>query len=107
MAWIYLLIAGIFEVVWSTTMKLSNGFSLLGYSAATILGMLISFGSLVMATKTLPLSLAYPIWTGIGAVGSIIVGVSLFHDHLTPLTWVFVVLSVISIIGIKIATNGK
>ena len=77
MSWIYLLIAGIFEVVWSTAMKLSNGFSVLLYSVITVIGMIISFGSLVLATKSLPLSLAYPIWTGIGAVGSVIVGVIL------------------------------
>ena len=80
MSWIYLLIAGIFEVVWSTAMKLSNGFSVLLYSVITVIGMIISFGSLVLATKSIPLSLAYPIWTGIGAVGSVIVGVILFHD---------------------------
>lgn len=68
MSWIYLLIAGIFEVVWSTAMKISNGFSVLLYSVITVIGMIISFGSLVLATKSLPLSLAYPIWTGIGAV---------------------------------------
>ena len=79
MSWIYLLIAGIFEVVWSTAMKLSNGFSVLLYSVITVIGMIISFGSLVLATKSLPLSLAYPIWTGIGAVGSVIVGVILFQ----------------------------
>lgn len=61
MSWIYLLIAGIFEVVWSTAMKLSNGFSVLLYSVITVIGMIISFGSLVLATKSLPLSLAYPI----------------------------------------------
>lgn len=106
MSWIYLLIAGIFEVVWSTAMKLSNGFSMLLYSVITIIGMIISFGSLVLATKSLPLSLAYPIWTGIGAVGSVIAGVILFHDQLSGLTWVFVVLLVVSIIGIKM-TSGN
>ena len=106
MSWIYLLIAGIFEVVWSTAMKLSNGFSVLLYSVITVIGMIISFGSLVLATKSLPLSLAYPIWTGIGAVGSVIVGVILFHDQLSELTWVFGVLLVVSIIGIKM-TSGN
>lgn len=106
MSWIYLLIAGIFEVVWSTAMKLSNGFSVLLYSVITVIGMIISFGSLVLATKSLPLSLAYPIWTGIGAVGSVIVGVLLFHDQLSGLTWVFGVLLVVSIIGIKM-TSGN
>lgn len=109
MSWIYLLIAGIFEVVWSTAMKLSNGFSVLLYSVITVIGMIISFGSLVLATKSLPLSLAYPIWTGIGAVGSVIVGVILFHDQLSGLTWVFGVLLVVSIIGIKMIkmTSGN
>ena len=106
MSWIYLLIAGIFEVVWSTAMKLSNGFSVLLYSVITVIGMIISFGSLVLATKSLPLSLAYPIWTGIGAVGSVIVGVILFYDQLSGLTWVFGVLLVVSIIGIKM-TSGN
>lgn len=105
MSWIYLLIAGIFEVVWATTMKLSNGFSILSYSLATLVGMIISFGGLVLATKNLSLSIAYPIWTGIGAVGAIIVGVVLFHDHFSVVTWLFVVLLVVSIIGIK-ATTG-
>lgn len=105
MSWIYLLIAGIFEIVWATTMKLSNGFSILSYSLATLIGMLISFGSLILATKNLSLSIAYPIWTGIGAVGAIIVGVCLFQDHFSPLTWIFVILLVISIIGIKV-TSG-
>lgn len=105
MSWIYLLIAGIFEVVWATTMKLSEGFSILAYSVATIVGRLISFGSLVLATKNLPLSIAYPIWTGIGTVGAILMGVLLFHDHFSVLTWLFVLLLVISIIGIKV-TSG-
>ncbi|KRM16930.1 hypothetical protein FC49_GL000087 [Limosilactobacillus oris DSM 4864] len=64
MAWIYLLIAGIFEVVWATAMKLSNGFSNLPYAALTLVGMIISFAGLVMATKHLPLSLAYPTPSG-------------------------------------------
>ncbi|MCH3911624.1 MAG: multidrug efflux SMR transporter [Limosilactobacillus oris] len=105
MAWIYLLIAGIFEVVWATTMKLSNGFSNLPYAALTLGGMVISFARLIMATKHLPLSLAYPIWTGIGAVGSIIVGVILFHDQLPAITWIFVILLIIAIIGIKLTAG--
>lgn len=105
MSWIYLLIAGIFEVVWATTMKLSNGFSILSYSLATLVGIAISFGSLVLATKNLSLSIAYPIWTGIGAVGAIVVGVVLFHDQFSAVTWLFVILSVVSIIGIKVTTG--
>lgn len=104
MTWFYLVIAGVFEVVWATTMKLSHGFSQLGYSLATVIGMGLSFGFLALATKHLPLSIAYPVWTGIGAVGSIIIGVTLFHDQLSPATWIFVGLLVISILGIKLTS---
>lgn len=105
MTWLLLFIAGIFEVAWATTMKLSQGFSHLGFSIATVLGMILSFLFLELAIKHLPLSLAYPIWTGIGAVGSIIVGVVLFKDQLSLLTWFFVVLLVVGIIGIKITSS--
>lgn len=105
MSWIYLVIAGICEVCWATTMKLSDGFSKLNYSAYTVIGMIISFYFLIKATKNLPIGIAYPIWTGIGAVGSIIASVVLFHDHLPNITWVFVGLLLIGIIGIK-ATSG-
>ena len=105
MSWIYLLIAGIFEVVWAAAMKLSNGFSNLPYAALTLGGMVISFVGLIMATKHLPLSLAYPIWTGNGAVGSLIVGVDHFHDQLPTITWVFVILLIVAIIGIKLTAG--
>ncbi|MFB9768912.1 DMT family transporter [Lactiplantibacillus modestisalitolerans] len=104
MTWVYLVVAGIFEVVWATMMKLSAGFSHLGYSLATIVGMLFSFGFLALATKHLPLSIAYPIWTGIGAVGAILVGLIFFKDSIAPLTWVFIVMLVVGIIGIKLTS---
>ncbi|GAK47858.1 small multidrug resistance protein [Secundilactobacillus oryzae JCM 18671] len=105
MVWIELFIAGIFETVWATTMKFSHGFTRLGFTIATIVGMTASFVFLARATKTLPLSIAYPIWTGIGAVGSILVGVVLFKDVLSPLTWVFVGFLLIGIVGIKLTTG--
>ena len=96
MQWFYLVLAGGFEVVWATFMKLSHGFTRLGFALATLAG---------MAVKHLPLSLAYPVWTGIGAVGSIIVGVILFKDQLQPATWFFIALLVIGIIGIKVTSR--
>ena len=89
MAWMELIIAGILEVSWSTMM----------------IGMIASFYFLSKAIKSLPMSLSYPIWTGIGAVGSVIIGVVLFHDKLNLSTWFFVGMLLISIIGIKI-TSG-
>lgn len=105
MVWIWLIIAGLFETFWATAMKLSQGFSKPVWAVLTILGMVASFAGLVIATKRLPIGVAYPVWTGIGAVGSVIMSVILFHDHLNSLTWIFVALLIISIIGIK-ATSG-
>ncbi|GAF41264.1 sugE protein [Agrilactobacillus composti DSM 18527 = JCM 14202] len=105
MTWVYLIIAGAFEVVWATTMKLSHGFTNFWYAAATVVGLILSGVFLALAVKHLPISLAYPIWTGIGAVGSIIVGVVFFKDSLPALTWVFIAMLVVGIIGIKV-TSG-
>lgn len=105
MTWVYLFLAGIFEVVWASSMKLSEGFSDIRWSLITIIGMVISFGLLGLSLKQLPLSLSYPIWTGIGAVGSIIVGVVIFGDKLSLFTWLFVLLLVVGIMGIKF-TSG-
>ena len=84
MAWVFLGIAGIMEVFWSTCLKLSEGFTKLGFSALTVIGMLISFGLLSRAMKTLPLGTAYGIWTGIGALGAVLVGLVLFKEPWTP-----------------------
>ncbi|GAY73888.1 DMT family transporter [Lentilactobacillus kosonis] len=105
MSWINLLIAGFFEVFWATTLKLSHGFTKLGFSIATLIGLALSFYFLAKATKTMPISLSYPIWTGIGAVGSILVGVFLFKDNLSITTWIFVIMLIVGIIGIKV-TSG-
>ena len=105
MSWIFLFLAGIFEVVWASTMKLSQGFSIIKYDILTIVGMLVSFGFLTLAMKKLPLGIAYPIWTGIGAVGAILVGALIFKDKVPSLTWVFVLMLVVGLIGIKV-TSG-
>lgn len=105
MAWVSLIVAGIFEMFWATMMKLSEGFSKLNYSLLTIIGMIASFYFLAKSLHSLPLSLAYPIWTGIGAVGSILIGVFLFKDQSSIVTSFFVLLLVIGIIGNKV-TSG-
>ena len=85
MAWIYLLIAGLLEVVWAYGMKLSAGFTQLGASLLTLVAMLLSFGLLAIAMKSLPLGTAYTVWTGIGAVGSFTVGIVVLGEAVTPL----------------------
>lgn len=104
MTWIYLILAGLCEVWWATAMKLSDGFHQIGWAIITIIGMIASFAGLIIASKHLPIGIAYPVWTGIGAVGSVIVGAVLFHDQMNWLTWIFVILLIISIIVIKIPT---
>lgn len=104
-AWIFLVVAGIFEMFWATMMKLSEGFSKWNYSLLTVIGMIVSFYFLAKSLHSLPMSLAYPIWTGIGAVGSILIGVFFFKDHLSLLTSFFVALLIVGIIGIKV-TSG-
>lgn len=84
MAWIYLLIAGLLEVVWAYSMKLSAGFSQIGAGIVTLVAMLMSFGLLAIAMKSLPLGTAYTVWTGIGAVGSFAVGVTVLGEAVTP-----------------------
>lgn len=75
MAWSTLVVAGLLEVVWSYAMKQSHGFTRLGPSVVTLVAMAASFGLLSYAMRTIPLGTAYPIWTGVGAVGAFLVGV--------------------------------
>lgn len=104
MSWINLFIAGFFEIFWATTLKLSHGFTKLNFAILTVIGLVLSFIFLAQATKNLNLSIAYPVWTGIGAVGSIVVGVFIFKDQLSTMTIFFIVLLIISIIGIKLTS---
>lgn len=83
MAWIYLVLAGILEVVWAFTLKQSDGFTRLIPSLVTIAAMAASFGLLSLSMRTLPLGTAYTIWTGIGAIGAFIVGIVALGEHLS------------------------
>ena len=105
MAWVFLVVAGFLEVFWSSFLKLSEGFTKLGFSIVTVAGMLASFYFLSQAMKTLPLGTAYAIWTGIGAVGSVVVGILAFREPVTATRMFFTVLLLAGIIGIKL-TSG-
>jgi quaternary ammonium compound-resistance protein SugE len=80
MSWIYLIAAGLLEVVWAYFMKQSQGFTRLIPSSITIVAMMASFGLLAVAMRTLPLSTAYTVWTGIGAVGAFLIGTFLLGE---------------------------
>ena len=85
MAWIVLVVAGLLEVVWAYTMKLSQGFTRPAASVITILAMIASFGLLSIAMRSMPLGTAYTVWTGIGAIGAFVVGVVALGEPLnTP-----------------------
>lgn len=106
MAWIFLGLAGGLEIFWSTMMKLSHGFSRPGYSVATVIGLVASFLLLAQATKVLPLGTAYGIWTGIGALGAVIVGIVLFKEPATALRLFFAGLLLVGIVGLKLTSSG-
>lgn len=103
-AWFALLIAGIFEVIWALTMKLSDGFTSLYYSIITLIAMIISFGLLAFAMKSLPLGSAYMIWTGIGALGAFVVGIVLFNEPLTLLRVSATLLILTGLVLMKLST---
>lgn len=80
MSWIYLILAGLLEVLWAYFMKQSEGFTRLIPTLITIVGMIASFSLLALAMRTLPLSISYTVWTGIGAVGAFLVGTFLLDE---------------------------
>ena len=106
MDWVILGIAGLLECFWATFMKLSDGFTKPGYTILTVIGMIASMALLAHATKTLPLGTAYAIWTGIGAVGSVVVGIFLFKEPATAARILFASLIVVGLVGLKL-TGGE
>lgn len=104
MAWAYLLLAGLFEIVWATAMKQSHGFSRLWPSVVTIVGMIISFVLLSWSMRTLPLGTAYTIWTGIGAVGAFVVGIVMFGEALTIMRVAAAVLIISGLVLMKLSS---
>lgn len=105
MAWVFLAVAGLFEVFRAVALKLSEGFSKPFPSILTVIGMIISFYFLSLATKTLPLGTSYAIWTGIGSAGAIILGILLFHEPFGLSRMVFLSLILVGILGLKLTAG--
>lgn len=103
MAWVYLIFAGLFEIVWATSMKLSEGFSKPLYTTITLGAMAVSFWLLSLAMKTLPLGTAYTIWTGIGAIGAFVVGIVWMGDAVSAARILAAVLIVSGLVLMKIS----
>lgn len=102
MQWIILLFAGIFEIGWAIAMKYSNGFTVLLPSVITAVGYIASAVFLSMALRQLPLGTAYAMWTGMGIVGTTVLGVFLFRERLTVPQVICVVMILVGIIGLKL-----
>lgn len=105
MAWIFLLLAGVLEVVWAFLMKASAGFTRPWPTVGMIVFMIASFGLLSLAMRTLPLGTAYAIWTGIGAVGAFVVGAIVLGEPLTPFRIVGVMLVASGLIVLKLSSS--
>jgi quaternary ammonium compound-resistance protein SugE len=104
MSWLVLLIAGLFETAWAIGLKYTEGFSRFWPSAATLAAMLVSVVLLGVAMKHLPVGTAYAVWTGIGAVGTVILGIALFGEPATAGRMACLGLIVAGIIGLKVVS---
>ncbi|OLV17955.1 Quaternary ammonium compound-resistance protein SugE [Deinococcus marmoris] len=103
--WLWLALAGVFEVGFTTALKLEQQDS--RYIVAFLICAVFSFEALSRAIKTIPLSVAYAVWTGIGAVGTVIVGASMFGESLSPIRMVLLTLLIAVLIGLKLAQPGQ
>jgi quaternary ammonium compound-resistance protein SugE len=104
MAWVYLFVAGLLEVVWAVAMKQSYGFTRMVPTVVTFVAMLGSFGLLAAAMRVLPLGTAYTIWTGIGAVGAFLVGITFLGESVAPMRIAAAALIVAGLVLMKVAT---
>jgi len=102
MSWIYLFLAGLFEIGWAVGLKYSAGFTRLWPSVGTAAAMGLSIVLLAMAAKTLPLGTAYAVWTGIGVIGAVALGIVLFDEPVTAARMACLALVVVGIAGLKL-----
>jgi quaternary ammonium compound-resistance protein SugE len=105
MAWFLLIIAGILEVGWSIGLKYTNGFTNLIPSVFTIIAIVLSMFLLARAAQTIPIGTAYAVWVGIGALGAAIGGIILFKENVSMMKILFMLMLLISIIGIKVTAE--
>jgi quaternary ammonium compound-resistance protein SugE len=105
-AWIILAAAGLLEIAWAVGLKLSEGLTRPVVTALTILAMIASMGLLGLSLRTLPLGTAYVVWTGIGAIGTVIFGIALFGESAALLRLVCIALIVVGIVGLRL-TEGQ
>jgi quaternary ammonium compound-resistance protein SugE len=107
MAWLVLMLAGLLEIGWAVGLKLSDGLTRPWPAAATIAAIVASMVLLAIAVRTLPLGTAYAVWTGIGAVGTVIFGILMFGESAAPLRLLCIGLIVAGILGLKFTEPGQ
>ena len=106
MAWIILFVAGLLEIGWAVGLKYTHGFTRPVPTVLTLLCVVLSMGLLGLSVRTLPLGTAYAVWTGIGTVGTVALGILLFGEQVTPARLLCIALIVAGIVGLKLVTNG-
>jgi len=104
MTWMILILAGLLEVVWAVGLKYTEGFSRLWPSTGVVIAIAASMLLLAIAMRSLPVSTAYAVWTGVGTVGTALFGIALFNESIDPLRLACIGLIVIGIVGLKVAT---
>ena len=104
MAWLILILAGFFEIAWAIGLKYTDGFTRLWPSVATIAAIALSMALLGVAVRTLPVGTAYAVWVGVGAVGTVILGIVLLDEPANAARMISVALIVAGIVGLKLAT---
>ena len=104
MAWVVLVVAGLFEVGWAIGLKYTDGFTRLWPTVGTVTAMVVSVGLLGVAMKTLPVGTAYAVWVGVGAVGTAVLGIALFGEVVNAGRVASLALIVAGIVGLKLAT---
>lgn len=107
MAWVYLFLAGVLEIVWAIGLKYTEGFTRLWPSVVTIVVAWLSFYLLALAVQTIPVGTGYAIWTGIGAAGVAILGMILFGEPATIVRFVFLAFIIVGIVGLKLSAGAQ
>ena len=107
MAWVVLFVAGLFEIGWAVGLKYTDGFTRLWPTVGAAVSMVISLGLLGVALRTLPLGTAYAVWTGVGTVGTVILGMALFGESASALRLACVGLILAGIVGLKLVPAGE
>lgn len=105
MGWVFILIASVFEISWAIGLKYTDGLTKLWPSVFTVVAMILSFYFLALGVKDIPIGTGYAVWTGIGAVGTVILGMILFDESKELIRILFILMIVSGIIGLKLTTK--